>query len=167
MSGGAGADFLYGGHGKDRLHGAAGHDLLQGEKGDDILDGGLSNDRLSGGVGRDRLTGGLGHDAFVFTARSEGRDIITDFHNRAGDNDLFRIDASGFGGGLVEGRTLAASQFRARADNVAQDADDRFIFRTTDKTLWFDSNGNESGGRTLLADLQTDATVTYADILLV
>jgi hypothetical protein len=53
-----------------------------------------------------------------------------------------------------------------RADNLAQDADDRFVFRTTDATLWFDSNGSAAGGLTLVADLQAGATVTSADILL-
>jgi hypothetical protein len=64
----------------------------------------------------------------------------------AGNNDRFRIDASEFGGGLAAGGTLAASQFRTRADNVAQDANDRFVLRTTDATLWFDSNGNAREG---------------------
>ena len=61
---------------------------------------------------------------------------------------------------------LSASRFQTRADNLARDADDRFIFRTTDKTLWFDSNGNGAGGLTMLADLDAAATMTSADIFL-
>ena len=67
---------------------------------------------------------------------------------------------------LVAGTTLAASQFEVRADNLAQDADDRFIFRTTDQTLWFDSNGNAGGGLSEVADLQASAVLTAANILI-
>ena len=50
--------------------------------------------------------------------------------------------------------------------NLAQDANDRFIFRTTDQTLWFDVDGTGGGGPRLIADLQAGAVVTAADILL-
>ena len=90
--------------------------------------------------------------------------VIADFSNLSGKNNLIRISAAGFGGGLVAGGPLAASQFRVRADNLAQDGDDRFVFRTTDQTLWFDSNGNGAGGLTLVADLQTGATMSAGDI---
>ena len=61
---------------------------------------------------------------------------------------------------------LAAAQFQSRTDNLAQDGNDRFIFRTTDKSLWFDSNGDGSGGLTLVADLQSTASMTASDIWL-
>ena len=52
----------------------------------------------------------------------------------------------------------------ARADNRAQDADDRCIFRTTATTLWFNENGNVAGGLVMVANLQASAVVTAADI---
>ncbi|MBP1805045.1 type I secretion C-terminal target domain-containing protein [Rubellimicrobium aerolatum] len=145
----------------NRITGNGSSNLLKGMDGRDILIGGAGDDRLQGGPGKDSLTGGAGDDAFLFLRPSEGGDVITDFR----DDDLFRIDASGFGAGLDEGR-LPASEFRVRADNRAQDADDHFIFRTTDRTLWFDANGAAAGKLTLLADLQGKASVTSADILL-
>ncbi|QLQ19085.1 MAG: hypothetical protein HZT43_10980 [Exiguobacterium profundum] len=54
----------------------------------------------------------------------------------------------------------------ARADNFAQDANDRFIFRTTDRTLWFDADGTGSGASFLVASLQNVATMTAADIVI-
>jgi Ca2+-binding RTX toxin-like protein len=108
------------------------------------LDGAAGADLIRGGQGLDTLTGGLGNDIFRFQTLAECGDVITDFLNVAGDNDKFQIVASAFGGGLVAG-ALAATQFQSRADNVAQDADDRFIFRTTDRTLWFDADGNGAG----------------------
>ena len=55
----------------------------------------------------------------------------------------------------------------ARHDNVAQDANDRFVFRTSDTTLWFDADGKGGAAATLLADLKAGAVVTTADILIV
>jgi hypothetical protein len=57
--------------------------------------------------------------------------------------------------------------FDRGTDNLAGDANDRFIFRTTDKTLWFDADGSGTGRAVMLADLQATAVVTAADILLV
>ena len=152
------ANTLTGNAARNGLYGGAGNDTLYGGDGNDVLDGG-------GGV--DRLEGGAGNDAFKFASAAESGDLVTDFHNVAGDNDAFQFSAAGFGGGLVAGSTLAASQFQVRGDNLAQDADDRFIFRTTDQTLWFDSNGSAAGGLTLVADLQAGAVVTSADIFLI
>jgi Ca2+-binding RTX toxin-like protein len=161
-----GADRLYGTLGVQTLDGQGGADLLEGRAGNDTLLGGDGNDVLAGEVGVDLLNGGAGDDRFVFRTLAEAGDTIGNFGARVGDNDLFVLTLAGFGGGLVRG-ALSATQFQARADNLAQDADDRFIFRTTDKTLWFDANGNVAGGLTLLAHLPTGAVVTAADILLV
>ena len=151
--------------GNDFLAGDSGNNILRGLGGVDTLSGGSGIDNLGGGAGIDRLTGGAGNDGFVFQTLSECGDVITDFRNLVGDNDAVRIGAAGFGGGLLVG-ALAAAQFQTRADNLAQDSNDRFIFRTTDQTLWFDANGNVAGGLTLVADLQTGAVVTAADILI-
>ena len=116
-------------------------------------------------MGKDSLSGGIGNDQFFFYGTSEAGDLVNDFTNAAGNNDVFYFKGSAFGA-LPLG-ALAASAFQARADNLAQDANDRFIFRTTDKTLWFDSNGNTAGGLTMIADLQSTApTLTAADIFL-
>ena len=152
----SGADTLTGSDLADRLLGLGGNDRLAGGDGADLL---------IGGGGGDSIAGGTGSDAFQFNRAVEGGDLISDFSNVIGNNDGFRISAVGFGAGLVAGM-LPAAQFIQRVDNLAQDANDHFIFRTTDATLWFDANGNAAGGLTLLADLQAGATVTAADILI-
>jgi hypothetical protein len=53
-------------------------------------------------------------------------------------------------GNLTKG-TLAANNFCGNATGVAQDADDYFVFNTTSKTLYYDSNGNVAGGVSVLA----------------
>lgn len=157
---------VFGSDRADEIRGDAAGNILNGNGGADRLDGAEGGDVLVGGAGRDTLTGGLGNDSFRFLSLGDCRDVITDFHNVAGDNDRFQIDASAFGGGLVTG-ALAAADFRARADNLAQDASDRFIFRTTDATLWFDADGAGAGAAVLVADLQAGATMTAADIVLI
>lgn len=158
MTGNSGANALSGGEGNDRLDGSSGNDTL---------DGGTGSDLVQGGRGLDTLTGGLGNDSFLFISATDGADRILDWGAVAGDDDRVQIRASGFGGGLVAGATLAESRFVARADNAAQDADDRFVFRTTDSTLWFDLDGSGAALPSLVADLQDGALLTAADLLLV
>jgi Ca2+-binding RTX toxin-like protein len=139
--------------------------IVTGNAAVNAIGGGAGNDLLIGRAGADTLVGGTGNDAFRFYAVSEFGDAVVDFANVAGNDDRFDFDASGIGGGLAVG-FLNAAFFQSRADNLAQDANDRFIFRTTDQTLWFDANGNAAGGLTMVADLQTGASVTAGDILL-
>lgn len=152
--GSAHGDLLIGSNGGNTLRGFGGADTIRGEGG---------ADRIFGDAGVDLLTGDTGNDQFFFERLSDCGDIITDFGNALGDQDRIMIRASTFGGGLVAG-SVAAGQFQARADNVAQDVDDRFIFRSTDKTLWFDVDGNGAAGPVMIADLQATATFTAVDI---
>lgn len=47
------------------------------------------------------------------------------------------------------------------------DADDRFLFRTTDTTPWYDADGTGAIAPVMVADPQAGATMTYADIIIV
>lgn len=151
--------------GTDVLVGDAANNVLRGYGGADTLSGGNGLDAFVGGAGIDRLIGGAGDDRFIFQKLSDCGDVISDFGAAVGNNDRLYFEAAGFGGGLVTG-PLSATRFQIRADNIAQDGDDRFIFRTTDRTLWFDGNGNLAGGLFMVADLQAGAVVTALDILL-
>ena len=148
------------------IRGNSSANQLLGQAGADAIDGAAGAELIRGGLGVDTLTGGTGNDSFRFQTLAEVGDIITDFSNAGGNDDKFQLVASAFGGGLVAG-ALAATQFQSRADNVAQDANDRFIFRTTDRTLWFDADGTGAGAAVLVADLQAGATMTAADIQLI
>lgn len=153
--------------GGDHIVGNAAANVINGLAGDDTLGGGDGADNLRGGTGLDVLTGGLGNDTFRFLTFAEFGDQITDFSSNApGNNDRFMLTAADLGGGLVAG-TLAATRFHSRADNLAQDTDDRFIFRTSDRTLWFDADGTGAGAAVMVADLQPGATMTALDILLI
>ena len=62
---------------------------------------------------------------------------------------------------------LSGAFFQSRADNVAQDADDRFIFNPTSRTVWFDADGSGAQGPVLVATLQALADFTAADVLVI
>ncbi|NJM30937.1 MAG: calcium-binding protein [Rhizobiales bacterium] len=147
----------------DCLKGDAASNILFGQSGRDILDGGSGADRIIGGTSIDTLTGGAGADRFEFMALNEVGDLILDF---SAADDLFVITGSAFGGGLTAG-TLSANQFQSSANTAAANAAVRFIFNTSNKTLWFDSDGSAAAGAVMLAELQATAIVTHADILIV
>lgn len=147
------------------LLGNGGANLLSGRGGDDTIEGKSGDDELRGGKGLDKLTGGKGDDDFVFTQPNEGSDVITDFRHKDGNSDRLLIDASHFKGGLEEGR-LSKAEFQSSSDLDARDADVRFIFLTTNETLWFDKNGSKKDGLVMIADLQDGATLEHNDFVL-
>jgi Ca2+-binding RTX toxin-like protein len=156
-----GNDLLNGGDGDDRIEGGLGRDVLAGGVGADLVFGDWGADRLTGGRGADHLFGGTGGDTFFYESRGEGRDHIRDFKS----NDTIAFKASAFGG-LVPG-ALDPSMFVVRAaDNLAQDADDHFIYDASAKKLWFDNNGNADGGLFPIAKIDGSDVPTVDDILL-
>lgn len=146
----------------DVLIGDRRHNVFFGDGGADVLSGNAGRDTLDGGLGRDTMAGGQGNDTFRLDPIRGSGDVITDFSGSLGNDDVFLIAPIGMAGGPIR-----SANFRARADNQAQDANDFFIFRTTDKTLWFDPDGVDAeAGPILLADLQDTAVVTYQDIVI-
>lgn len=117
LSNGRGAnDRLFGGDGDDILFGDAatitgsargGDDVLTGGNGDDRLYGdsesgsGGGNDSLDGGFGNDQLWGGTGNDRFMFTGLS-GSDVIWDFGQTAGNNDVIDLRKTDAGSPINE-----------------------------------------------------------------
>jgi murein DD-endopeptidase MepM/ murein hydrolase activator NlpD len=152
----------YGTMGIDDFTGNGLANTVFGGGGNDIIRGMGGSDVLQGGVGADTLTGGSGNDRFAYYALNELGDIILDFSSV---DDSFQFKGSVFG--ALPAGVLAVSQFRSQGTNTALDADDRFIFRTTDTTLWFDPDGNGSAPAVLVADLQAGAIMTNADILII
>jgi hypothetical protein len=121
LKGRGGDDHLEGGAGDDRLRGGRGDDALYGGDGDDRLRGGRGDDALHGGDGDDRMTGGRGADLFVFSARADGRQIVTDFEAE----DAFRFED------LRAGEEVAWSLDR-NCDPMASVGDLVVIFQNAD-----------------------------------
>lgn len=80
------ADILHGGRGDDVIYGLEGNDRIYGAEGDDVLNGGLGDDILIGGVG---------NDTFVIDSLS-GNDVIADFSNDAGYQDVLQFSSELF-----------------------------------------------------------------------
>jgi len=168
FTGNTAANRLQGAGGNDTLWGLGNNDILAGNAGNDVIRGDAGNDTIMSGLGNDRLTGGAGHDQFRYLAPLEGRDVILDFGSASNNDDSFWFRASSFSG-LAAGR-LASAHFVVQASGMpvkSLDSLDRFIFRTTDKTLWFDADGTGSIRPVLMADLQNSAAnLTVNDIWL-
>jgi Ca2+-binding RTX toxin-like protein len=147
--------------GNDRLFGDFRNNHLSGDGGADNLSGGAGADTLVGGRGADILDGQSGSDRYYYEKRDQGGDQIVKFEA----SDFFVFEGSAFG--KLPTGTLDKSVFASGTSNQANDANDRFVFNTTDDTLWFDSNGNGSGGLVKIADLQNNFAVLAADILIV
>ncbi|MFN6472727.1 MAG: calcium-binding protein [Nostoc sp. SerVER01] len=140
LSGGAGNDTLSadGSTGDNLLDGGDGNDILTASNatGKNTLKGGNGNDILTGGKGNDSLIGGSGVDTFVFNSANEGVDKIYDFNTV---NEVIRVSAAGFGGGLSAG-VLKASQFKIGTS--ATTSSQRFIYNSTTGALFFDADGS-------------------------
>lgn len=154
LIGNDGNDTLSGYGGDDSLLGGAGTDLLWGLEGQDTMIGGSGNDTLGGGAHFDLLTGGTGNDVFQYNKPEQGGDTITDFCQAGyGNDDRFMMNVAGFGGGLSVG-VLLADQFVVRTiGNSGMDNRDRFVFNSSDDTLWFDSDGIGGYAPVLIARL--------------
>jgi hypothetical protein len=170
LTGNGAADTLLGLGGDDRLIGAGGTDMLRGgtgrdrlEGGDDadVLNGGRDNDTLWGGLGADMLKGGAGVDRYLYESAAEGVDTIAKFEK--GEKIVFSGEAFGFGD--FAGK-LAVKHFKS-GGKKAGDADDYFIFRQSDDTLWFDADGKGGAASIKIVDLANDFDLRASDILIV
>jgi VCBS repeat-containing protein len=122
--------------GKSNLIGSGFSDRLIGNAGSNVLEG---------GAGEDELTGNGGSDTFFYRTSSHGADTITDF----GTDDVIQISTAGFGGGLVAGMVLNASNFVSGTNPTATGTGATFLFNTSTNTLGFDVDG--TGGATAQA----------------
>lgn len=153
---------LYGGKGGDILRGKSGGDRLVGQAGSDRLDGGPGFDTLIGGAGNDVLSGGGGADRYAYNERGEGVDRITDFNRSQNDKLTFRHKTFARPG---RGR-LKSWRFSANKQGLASDAGDRFVFNTSNHTLWFDPDGSGARAPVRIATLSNGVRLRASDILI-
>ncbi len=119
--------------------------------------GNALNNVIAGNVLSNNLTGGAGVDTFVLSKTSV--DTITDF----AANEKLQISASAFGGGLNVGN-LAANQILVGAGaTAATTTAQRFIFNTTDKSLYFDVDGLNNASAVKIGVLSGVSTLSSAN----
>lgn len=144
--------------------GGSGNDLITGNALTDSLFGGNGLDTLNGGAGNDSLSGGNGNDYFVFDNLS-GFDLITDFQSGSDKIVLSRAVFNMLGSGA----TLSTAQFNSGTGATGGlDASDRIIYNTTTGDIYYDTNGNVSGGSTVIASLGVShPALTFTDFILI
>lgn len=135
---------------------------FSGGGGADMLMGGSQNDVLVGGSGADTITGNGGSDRFTYEATQDRNDTIVDFQV---GSDTLSVSASGFGGGLTPDTTLAAEQFVV--GTAATDADDRFIYNSSNGHLFYDADGTGANGQIVVAKLENIPSLSNTDIAIV
>ena len=133
------------------LTGNAAANLLLGNAGENLLQGMKGADTLVGGAGDDTLNGGAGADRFVFDSL-DGTDMLQDFSRQQGDRLVF--DHEIFAGLGTAGSTVSASAFVSGAGLTAGlDADDRLVFDSAARNLYYDADGNGTESAVLLVHL--------------
>ncbi|MGE5547687.1 MAG: matrixin family metalloprotease [Solirubrobacterales bacterium] len=154
-----GMDGARGSRYNDVLTGNDGNNIFFGMDGKDTIGGGAGNDTLQGGTGADTLTGGAGDDRFDVLADLFGAnwdrvaDTIADFTH---DHDELWLQASQLG--LTPGDD--ARDVWAVGTKAAT-ADQRLIWDSGAKTLWWDDDG--SGAHAKVALVKFTAAPTGFD----
>jgi Ca2+-binding RTX toxin-like protein len=140
---------------------------LTGSSFNDTLTGNAAKNTLNGGLGNDRLTGGAGADVFVFNTAPNATsnvDTITDFQVSADkiylENAIFTALGASTG-------TLSAAAFWKNTTGVANDGSDRIVYNSTTGALFYDSNGNGSGGSVQIAKLAANLALTNSDFVII
>ena len=148
---------------RDALTGDGEANRLAGGGAFDVLVGNGGNDTLAGGSGADTVTGGAGADVFLFETYADRTDVITDFVSGV---DMLQINAAAYGFGTATG-AISAAAFASGTTGLPQDGSDRFVYNTTNGTLWFDRDGTGKVATVLLADFADGTVFLASDILLV
>ncbi|MDE3784888.1 calcium-binding protein [Sinorhizobium meliloti] len=138
---------------------------VSGNGSDNTLDGAAGNDQINGGLGNDTLIGSAGLDTFVFNSAlnaTSNVDTITDF---VVADDVIWLDNAVFTGVVGTG-ALTAAQFVSNTTGLAEDADDRIVYQSDTGMLFYDSDGNGSGGSVHFATLSANIAITAGDFVI-
>jgi Ca2+-binding RTX toxin-like protein len=140
------------------------NDRLLGDGAAQNLTGQAGNDTLWGAGGIDTLWGGGGADHFIFRETGTANaDLLRDF---ASGSDKLLLDGSvmtalGAGGNFSAGD----ARFWASASGTAHDADDRVLYNSTTRQVFYDPDGNGGAAPQLIATLQSGATLVATNIV--
>src|SRR5687767_2369340 len=139
------------------------NDQLTGDASAQNLTARAGMDTLAGGGGNDTLWGGADADTFIFREMGTANaDAIGDW--TSGQDTLLLDGAIMTALGASGDFTAGDARFWASSTGAAHDADDRIIFNSTTRQIFYDADGNGSGAAQLIATLQTGATLVATDI---
>jgi serralysin len=149
----------------ERLIGGSGNDSIAGSAGAQNLTSVGGNDTLWGAGGVDTLFSGTGADVYLFRETGTANaDNIGDFSS---GTDKIALDgavmtALGAAGNFAAGD---ARFWAAPGATGGHDADDRVVYNTTTRQLFYDADGNGAGSAQLIATLQSGASLVATDIV--
>lgn len=164
INGGGGMDVIFAGAGNDTVYGGTEDDVISGASGYDRLFGDAGNDQLRGDAGNDELTGGSGSDEFWFRFAldsSTNLDTITDFESGADKICLSSQLFHELNGQIDE------NNFLVNQTGQAEDADDRLIFDTDTRTLYYDADGFGGEASIAFVTLTGVQSLSVGDIMLI
>src|SRR6185503_19467428 len=148
----------------ERVIGGSGNDSISGAAGSQNLTSANGNDTLWGAGGVDTLWSGGGADVLLF------REVGTANADNVGDftsgTDKIALDASVMTALGASGNFAAGDgRFWAAAGATGgHDADDRVVYNTTTRQVFYDADGSGPGAGQLIATLQSGATLVATDI---
>lgn len=139
------------------------NDQMYGDGASQNLAGQAGNDTIRGAGGTDTLWGGAGNDAFLFKETGAANaDLLPDFASGA---DKLLLDGSVMNALGAAGNMAAGdARFWASSTGAAHDADDRVLYNTTTRQVFYDPDGNGAAPAQLIATLQSGATLAATDI---
>ena len=139
------------------------NDRLSGNTSGQTLNGHGGADTLWGAGGVDTLWGGGGADSFVFhEVGTANADRISDFGS---GTDKLVLDGFVMSLGRTGNFDAGDPRFKANSTGTATDDDDRIVYNTTTRQVFYDANGGLPGGEQLIATLQSGATLAATDIV--
>jgi Ca2+-binding RTX toxin-like protein len=142
------------------------NDQLTGNASAQNLTARAGSDTLAGGGGIDTLWGGAGADTFIFReAGTANADTIADWTSGSDEIALDNaiMNALGADGDFVAGD----ARFWASSTGTAHDANDRVLYNTNTRSLYYDADGTGSGAAQLIATVQAGATIAATDISII
>lgn len=160
-------EVIYGLGGADSLVGLGGFDYLIGGGGDDTLVGGFGWDLLIGGGGADRFVWNTGGEGGPALGGGAGGDVVQDFE--VGIDKLAFVSATTGIAGFTLGANLFIQNSGVTAISGMQGSSGgpTLIYDTAFGGLWYDTNGNASGGLIYLATVVGAPTLTAGDFIVV
>ncbi|WP_304611114.1 hypothetical protein [Microvirga sp. ACRRW] len=162
--GSSGDDVFVGGASNDTIDGSSGNDKITGGAGNDSLLGSSGNDTLSGGLGNDILRGGAGKDVFVFDTKAHAKTNKDKILDWVAKDDVIHLENKVFTA-LKKAGALKKGNFVLGAK--AGDKDDFVGYNSKTGDLWYDSNGNKSGGQVVFAHIGKNKKIAFNDFFVV
>ena len=142
------------------------NDTLTGDAAAQNLTARAGSDTLAGAGGVDTLWGGAGADTFIFReAGTANADTIADWTSGSDEIALDNaiMNTLGADGDFVAGD----ARFWASSTGTAHDANDRVIYNTNTRGLYYDADGTGSGAAQLIATVQAGAAIAATDISII